>query len=146
MIYLKSMPQDNGRKYQLNERTYNKLSEIFNNRYLPGYRLDILSAEEKKRLFTALYICAVRAITDGAFAENFIKDLFETVREIVHGAPEYAIDKKDGLIREVEITASGYTQQMSAVIKFYYDQNKGRNVISSIWVNQRGVLYKRNNH
>ncbi len=137
------MPRYKGEKKGLDSNTYRKLSEIFNQRYIPGYRLNILTSEEKKRLFNALYICTVRAIIDGALAKHFIRDLFETVREIVHGAPEYRIDKKDRLIKEAEITASGYTQQMSATIKFYYDKNRGRNVISSIWVNQRGILYKK---
>ena len=135
------MPQDNGKKYTLDSRTYNKLVEIFNQKYVLGYSLSILNSEERKRLFNAFYICAVRAITNGALEESFVKALFETVSEIVHGAPEYRIDKKDRLNnKEAGIMASGYKQQMSAVIKFYYDKKKGRNVISSIWINQRGLL------
>ena len=140
MICLKSMPEYSDGKHTLSNEGCNKLSEIFNQQYIPDYDLNMLSNEEKKRLFNALRICAVRAFKDGAFAENFVRDLFETIRDIVHNAPEYTINQEDGLDKKVKAEASGYTQQMSALIEFYYDKEKERNVISSIWINQRGLL------
>ena len=119
------MPNDNDKKYRPKQRhiipndEYARLCKSYNESYLPEYNLEYLTSDEKARLFNVLFIATARSYVDGVFAEHFVRAVFEEVRDIVHGVPPY--DKKISKTKIGSIKTSGYTKQMSAIIRYYYD-------------------------
>jgi len=64
-----------------------------------------------------------------------MRAIFEETRDIILGVQNYEGKSKD--IRETQITESaGYTNTMTATIKYSYDYKLKRNRIHSIFVQQ----------